>query len=99
MKEEILIAKRILKDPNLSHHATRKFNVTIDKHDETNFMVTGAEIKALVEKTDAKEDQYEVELHMPPNRNLMPGTTMKLNSELPASELTKKNMFKKLNYS
>lgn len=31
LEEEILMAKRILKDPNLSHHATRKFGVTIEK--------------------------------------------------------------------
>ena len=49
LKEEMLIAKRILKDPNLSHHATRKFNVTIDKFNETNFMVAGAEIKDLLD--------------------------------------------------
>lgn len=30
---------------------------------------------------------------------LYPGESMKHNSEVPASELTKKNMFKKMNYT
>jgi len=45
LREELLMAKRILKDPNLSHHATRKFNATIDKFDNRKFMVEGAEVK------------------------------------------------------
>ena len=44
------MAKKILKDPNLSHHATRKFNATIEKFNNCKFMVEGAEVKDLIEK-------------------------------------------------
>ena len=48
MKEEILIAKKILKDPNLCTMANRKFNATIDKIDDTKFIVKGAVITGLL---------------------------------------------------
>ena len=48
MKEEILIAKKILKDPNLSTMANRKFNNTIDKVDDKKFIVKGAVITGLL---------------------------------------------------
>jgi len=41
MKDEILMGKRILKDPNLSHMATRKFNSNIDKFNAHKFLLEG----------------------------------------------------------
>jgi len=48
MKEEILMAKKILKDPNLCTLASRKFNKTVDKVDERKFIVKGAEVTGLL---------------------------------------------------
>ena len=42
MSEEILTAKRILKDPNLCYYASRNFKKTFDKHDGTKLLITGA---------------------------------------------------------
>ena len=41
MKEEILMAKKILKDPNLNTLANRKFNGTIDQKNERKMVVGG----------------------------------------------------------
>jgi hypothetical protein len=49
LREEILLAKKILKDPNLSLMASRKFNGTIDKKDPDKLVVTGAVITELIE--------------------------------------------------
>ena len=57
------MAKKILKDPNLSHHATRKFNSTVDKFDNKKFMVEGAEVKDLIEKMAGNNENFEVELN------------------------------------
>ena len=50
VKGEILIAKRILKDSNLSYIATRKFKQTIDTVNEHKVLLEGAEITDLIEK-------------------------------------------------
>ena len=50
MKEELLLAKRILKDPNLSHYATRKFAETIEKRNDRKLMLGEADVRDLIEK-------------------------------------------------
>lgn len=49
LKEEILIAKRILKDPNLSNLATRKFAETINKFEENKFFAESAAVTDILE--------------------------------------------------
>lgn len=101
LKHELLLAKRILKDPNLSKLANRKFKTTLDQDNPAKFFVAGAQIKELVEDDDEKEERLEIEL-CPTRKDkgkLLPGTQMLYNSQLPASELTKKNQFKKLTFT
>lgn len=49
LKQELLLAKKILKDPNLSHQATRKFHENVDKVDDGKIMIKGAEIRELMD--------------------------------------------------
>jgi len=49
LKEEILLAKRILKDPGLSAMATKKFHGTVDKENEAKIVVKGAVIHDIIE--------------------------------------------------
>ena len=58
------MAKRILRDPNLSLQATRKFNVTVDQVRPGKLLVAGAEVKDLIGNEKEEEKDYEVELHM-----------------------------------
>ena len=96
-----MIAKRILKDPNLSQIATRKFNETIDREKAGRFVLDGALVTDLLDmdKDRAKEFEVEVMEHAKNEAKMLPGISMKLNSELPASEITPKNQFEKLKYS
>ena len=57
----------------------------MDKSNKRKFMVEGAEIKNLIEKEDVWQEKFEVELNNVNHQRLLPGTTMKHNSELPAS--------------
>ena len=57
-----MVAKQILRDPNLSHHATRKFAATIDKVNINKVLAEGAEIGALLEPKLNQGENYEVEL-------------------------------------
>ena len=41
LKEEVLMAKRILKYPNLSTIITRKFNKNVDKLNENKMLIDG----------------------------------------------------------
>ena len=50
MKWEILTAKRILKDPNLTKFASRKFSNTVEKRNELKFLKEGAVINELLEE-------------------------------------------------
>jgi len=49
MKEEILLAKRILKDPKLTELVSRKFNANIDRQNEGRMVVGGAEVRDLID--------------------------------------------------
>ena len=42
---------------------------------------------------------FEIELDRKKDGRLLPGVTINNNSQVPASELTRKNMFKKMNFS
>ena len=87
MKEEILMAKKILKDPNLCTLASRKFNNTIDKTDDRKFIVKGAVVTGLLPQEEDEMKMFECEMEKP-NKKLLPGYEMKKNVDLPASELT-----------
>ena len=61
--EELLIAKKILKDPNLSLIATRKFNGHIEKSDPGKFMAENCVLSDLQEEPEKEdEEQFEVEM-------------------------------------
>ena len=57
----------------------------MDKSNNRKFMVEGAEIKNLMEKEDVQPDKFVVELNNVNHQRLLPGTSVKHNSELPAS--------------
>jgi hypothetical protein len=58
----------------------------------------GAQIHELLDQADEKKEEFEVEIQRD-NKHLIPGVKLAYNKELPASALTIKNQFKKLNYS
>ena len=63
LKEEILLAKRILKDPNLSLMATKKFHGTIEEKDDAKLVVKGAVIHDIIEKKiEEAEKEFECEM-------------------------------------
>ena len=43
-------------------NATRKFNETIDKENDTKFMLDGAQLTALLQQEDKEMENFEVEL-------------------------------------
>jgi len=49
LKEELLMAKRILRDPQLSQLASRKFHDSINKNNETKFLADGTVLTELLE--------------------------------------------------
>ena len=49
MKDEILIAKRILKDPNLTQIVSRQFNANIDRGNEGRMITGDAQVRDLIE--------------------------------------------------
>ena len=100
LKEEILLAKRILKDPGLSAMATKKFHGTVDKENEAKIVVKGAVIHDIIEhKIEAAEKEFECELEYQPTKKMLPGTTLAMNKDIPASALTRKMQFQKLNFT
>lgn len=50
MKEELNIAKTILKDPNLSQLATRKFHSIVEQSVESTFLAKDAIINDIIEE-------------------------------------------------
>ena len=73
LKEEILIGKRILRDPNLCQLATRKFKTTIDRVKSNKFLLYDSKGKAINtsvtdilqkgnDEVDVNSQQFEVEL-------------------------------------
>lgn len=98
LKEEILLAKKILKDPNLSTLASRKFHNTIDQTNDRKMVVEGAQIHDIIEQENEKAEEFEVEIERPMNRYI-PGCRILYNKEVPAASITIQNQFKKLNFS
>ena len=62
IKEELLTAKKILKDPNLSLIATRKFNGHIEKSDPGKFMAKNCVLSDLQEEPEKETEEFEVEM-------------------------------------
>lgn len=98
LKEELLIAKRILKDPRLSQLASRKFNEMIEKTHDGKFLVEGALLTDLLEQDNKKLDEFEIEFDHD-TKKLIPGTKLKKNSEMEAKDITTEMQFQKLNYN
>ena len=72
------MAKRILKDPNLSYIANRKFTKNIERVKEDAFVQEGAIVKELVgNEREKKETNWEVELSPSAHRTLMPCSVFK----------------------
>ena len=92
------MAKKILKDPNLNTLANRKFNGTVDQKNDRKMIVEGAQIHEILEQADEKKEEFECEIERPTN-HMIPGTKILFNNEIAASELTRKNQFKKLNFT
>jgi len=57
-----LIAKKILKDKNLSELASFKFNSNIDRKNEDVMFVEGAQVTNLLDKERDERMNFEVEL-------------------------------------
>lgn len=60
--EQLLAAKRILKDPNLSLMANRKFNGFIEKSDPGKFMAEGCVVTDLQGEPEVETEEFEVEM-------------------------------------
>ena len=100
MKEELLLAKRILKDSNLNALANKKFNGSIEKEDSSKFLAQGAILTDLMEDPKEKMEKFECEMMGPKNNpKFVKGTELHPNRDIPASALTIQNEFKKLNMS
>ena len=57
-----MIAKKILKDKNLSELASFKFNSNIDRKNEDVMFVEGAQVTNLLDKERDERMNFEVEL-------------------------------------
>ena len=100
VKEELLLAKRILKDSNLNALANKKFNGSIEKVDSSKFLAEGAILTDLMEDPKEKMEKFECEMMGARNTaKLVRGTEVVPNRDVPASALSIKNEFKKLNLS
>lgn len=62
LKEELLLAKRILRDPNLSQLATRKFKSTINQDEDHKFTCKGAVITDIIQQNEDENAQFECEM-------------------------------------
>jgi len=78
--------------------ATRKFKEIVDGKNENKFALGGAIVTDLLAQKNEDQEYFEVELPADKTK-FIPGITIKENQELPVSELSRKNQFKKLNYS
>ena len=50
LKEEILLAKRILKDPNLCQTAMRRFHECVEKESDAKFLSEGGIVTEIIEQ-------------------------------------------------
>ena len=62
----MLVAKRILRDPNLSKLATLKFHENVDKLNDDLMCVKGAVVTDIIKVKNDGDKKFEVEL---PNKN------------------------------
>lgn len=56
LKEEILTAKRILKDPNLCNMANRRFAELIEADNANKFMTTGGVLTEIIDQQESALD-------------------------------------------
>jgi len=80
MKNELFLAKKILKDPNLSKLASRKFNNYIDKINENLMFNKAANITDILPINSDVDDEFEVELTHNNKQNIVSGNHIKFNS-------------------
>ena len=95
----MLLAKRILRDPNLSQLATRKFKQTINQDDANKFVCADAVITDILEQKGDEDDMFECEFKDKNTKKMLEGTKLKYNKDVPSTELGPANQFKKLNYN
>lgn len=95
----MLLAKRILRDPNLSQLATRKFKQTISQDDANKFICADAVITDILEQKGAEDDMFECEFKDKNTKMMLEGTKLKYNKDVPSTELGPANQYKKLNYN
>lgn len=89
--EELLTAKKILKDPNLSLIATRKFNGHIEKSDPGKFMAKNCVLTDLQEEPEKETEEFEVEMLQENEHKILPGVQLNNNCDIPAGSLSVKN--------
>ena len=94
----MLLAKRILRDPNLSQLATRKFKTTINQDADDKFICVDAVITDILEQKGDENEMFECELKNKNQDKMLMGTKLKFNKDVPATELGPVNQFKKLNF-
>jgi hypothetical protein len=95
----MLLAKRILRDPNLSQLATRKFKQTINQDDDHKFICADAVITDILEQKGDENDMFECEMKEKNADKMLVGTKLKYNKDVPSTELGPVNQFKKLNFN
>ena len=61
MREEILIAKKILKDPSLTEMVNKKFGKNIDTKNQNRMTINGAQVRDIIRINDEwKENNFDV---------------------------------------
>lgn len=98
LKEEVLTAKRILKDSNLCMMANRRYTELVAQDNANKFMTDGGVLTEIIDQQEEVLDTFELELPMD-QKKLLQGTDIKLNSQVPKEALTIKNQYHKLNFS
>jgi len=80
MKNELLLAKKILKDPNLSKLASKKFNDYIEKVNANLMFNKAANITDILPVNNYRDEGFEVELTNKHKQNIVTGNHIKFNS-------------------
>ena len=88
LKEELLMAKRILKDPGLSQIATRKFNETIDRENDQRFAAEGSVLHDLLKQQELELENYEVEMKPEKEYKVLEGVNLNYNRDVPEEART-----------
>lgn len=91
MQEEILTAKRILRDKNLTTLANTRFHSVVDAENTNKFLCEGAVLTELLDNAQKDLETFEVEVPKPNAKNMYRGQEMINNSDMPLNMLSLKN--------